>query len=152
MKTQIRSPLSRNGFLVVSAILSAIPALANNSKFSFTMKHQYVNGAKNNIRHDMDRGTLIVSGELWTTSCPVDGETGVPVEPDLIRIAVKEEGLVHDPTVCSFSVTPSAIVGKKVHFEMTCDNIHKKTKLHLVIYQTKTKHCIFEATGSMTTK
>ncbi len=138
--------------MVAAAILIAAPALANESKFSFTMEHRYVNGADNNVRHELERGTLTVSGEIWTTRCPVDGETGLPIEPDLVRFEIKDEGMVHDTTVCAFSVSPSATAGKKVHFETTCDNLHKRTKLHLVIYQTKNRHCSFEATGQLMTK
>jgi len=150
--TSRRKLVPRSSFLVVTAILSAPPALANESKFSFTMVHRYVSGKDNSVKHDMDSGTLTVSGELWTTHCElINEETGKRAAPALVTIEVVGEGLLRSPE-CSFSVPPSPTIGKKVPFEITCSNI-KKTSIYLIAYHTiEDDRCAIEAAGKLKTK
>jgi hypothetical protein len=145
---------ARNCLVVVAIIvLGSAPALANESKFEFEMEHRYVNGVNNGILHKMSRGILTVSGEVVTVNCAVvDEETGKTAVPELVRFNVMQEGSVVDgPPICSFAVTPAGKIGKKVTFDVTCNDIGD-AKVYIVVYQvTDDDRCIIEATGRLTT-
>jgi hypothetical protein len=140
--------------MIVAAFMIGAPALANESKFSFTMAHRYVNGEHNDIKHDMNKGTLTVSGELWVTSCEIiDKETGKTTVPELVTLRVVQETSIGDNEVCGFSVVPSATIGKKVPFEVTCGAILRKSEVYLVSFQESDNDgCAIEASGRLTTK
>jgi hypothetical protein len=100
--------------LIIAMALISMPALANESTFSFTMSHEYVDGEKNGVTHKLTRGVLTITGELWLTECSV-GALG----PNRVTIRVMKEGIV-DSTICELDVIPSKPVGRKVSFSTTC--------------------------------
>ncbi len=68
--------------LLIATCLMSASTLANESSFSFKMEHRYVNGKDNGVEHDMDKGSLSISGELWASSCAVlDEEKGERAKP-----------------------------------------------------------------------
>lgn len=98
-------------------VASATPALANESKFEFTMEHEYVSGRKNKVAHGLDAGLLTIEGELWLTQC-APGSVG----PHVIEIEVYKDHTL-DEQLCTFGVTPSKPVGNRVSFSVPCNAI-----------------------------
>jgi hypothetical protein len=141
-ETTMRSPSSGTG-LTVAVVLIATLARANEASFSFKMEHECVDGQKNGVEHSLSHGVLTINGELWLTNCVV-GSTG----PNTVTITIFKDGII-DGEVCSFDVTPSKPVGRKVSFSTTCVTV-PASDLYVVVIKTD-DGCDVEGTGVLKT-
>ncbi len=139
------SNLSRTALIVGVLSAIAMPALANESKFTLTMEHRLVHGKRNGVEHSLHRGFLTIAGQLWVTRCAAGA-----VGPSSVTIEVWEDGLI-DRSLCSFAVLPSKKPGEKVSFSTTCQSV-STSDVFVVAWKAEDDGCDIEATGTPTTK
>lgn len=151
---------AREFLVIITAFLVGPRASAeestpsNTAVFSFKIKHKYVNGDDNNIKHNLSAGTLTISGELWASRCGIERGTDKPAEPLLVKILVHQEGLFGGEK-CSFAVVPSSNLGERTPFKITCANV-RNSKFYIEAWTEQHPepdfNCTIEATGKLVTR
>ena len=149
MSKGMLSPCSL-GLLVVGVLVAAVPAVANESTFSFMMHERYVSGKHNGVTHGLSAGTLGVSVELEACQCGAKDSMDLQaIGAPEVTIEIWEQGFL-DKLVCNFNIRHPNAPGKMA-FSTPCRSVPSAV-FYIVAYRGRSARCAISATGRLVTK
>lgn len=136
------------GFLtLIMLLVMSIPVLANTSNWSFTMDFRVVDGDGNGVYHEMDAGSMTISGSIWVYST----DQGHNQSTNTVTIEVwKKNTLWFDDLVGSVSVTPRTD-GVSSSFSKNLGSVNSGT-YYIFAWKTEDDGFNLKASGKLETK